>query len=194
VTSLPVTSSARPDRDGAEARPDLDDRERIDQLVRDFYRQVAMDDLLGPIFAGEHVDWSVHIPKLVDFWAWQLLGERAYDRNPLRAHEPVHARTPFGPELYERWLDLFETTVDEHFTGPGAELAKGRARRMARALRRLLDGEHAPGSEPLQPIFGAATRAQPPDAAANATAARSAARGSVEQNSEGSTSSSSSTT
>jgi hemoglobin len=144
-------AAARPDA----ARTDLDTREHIAEMVRDFYRQVAMDDLLGPVFAGERVDWSANIPKLVDFWAWPLLGQRGYEGNPLRAHAPVHARTPFGPELYERWLDLFEATVDAGYAGPVAEVAKGRGLRMAGALRRLLDGEHAPGSASLEPIFGA---------------------------------------
>jgi hemoglobin len=142
--------ATRPDA----ARPDLDSRERIAEMVRDFYRQVAMDDLLGPVFAAEHVDWSAHIFTLVDFWSWQLLGQRGYEGNPLRAHAPVHARTPFGPELYARWLDLFEATVDAGYAGPVAEVAKGRARRMAGALRRLLDGEHASGSASLEPILG----------------------------------------
>jgi hemoglobin len=142
-------------------RPDLDRRDRIEQLVRDFYRQVAMDDLLGPVFARAGVDWSVHLPKLVDFWAWQLLGEQRYDRNPLRAHERVHAHDPFRPELYERWLELFDTTVDDAFTGPLADLAKHRARRMAHALRRLLDRTSAPGGEPVAPVSPALrTRAQ----------------------------------
>ena len=107
-----------------------------------------MDDLLGPVFARAHVDWAAHIPKLVDFWAWQLLGEPRYDGNPLHAHEPVHARDPFGPELYERWLELFDTTVDDGFHGPVSDVAKARARRMAYALQRLLDGVSAPGREP----------------------------------------------
>jgi hemoglobin len=128
--------------------PDLDSRDRIVEFVRDFYRQVAMDDLLGPVFARAHVDWAAHIPKLVDFWAWQLLGEPRYDGNPLRAHEPAHARDPFGPELYERWLELFDTTVDDGFRGPMSDVAKARARRMAYALQRLLDGVSAPGREP----------------------------------------------
>jgi hemoglobin len=126
---------------------DLCDRGDVEQLVRSFYRQVAMDDVLGPIFAAARVDWSAHIPKLADFWAWQLLGLHGYDGNPLRAHEPVHARIRFADEHYERWLELFEATVDELFAGPAAELAKGRARRLARALRRLLDG-FADGDKP----------------------------------------------
>jgi hemoglobin len=137
---------------------DLDSRPQIEWLVRDFYRQVAMDDLLGPVFARAHVDWSVHLPKLVDFWCWQLLGEPGYDRNPLRAHEPVHARDPFGSELYERWLELFDGTVDDLFAGPKADLAKDKAHRMARALQRLLAGVDAPGSEPITPVLRLATQ------------------------------------
>jgi hemoglobin len=129
---------------------DLETRGDIERLVRDFYRQAAMDDVLGPVFAAAHVDWPSHIGTLTDFWTWQLLGERGYDGNPLRAHEPAHHRTPFTDEHYARWLDLFETTIDDHFAGPHADLAKARARRMARALQRLLDGVSASGDAPVE--------------------------------------------
>jgi hemoglobin len=66
------------------------------------------------------------------------------------AHEPSHARTPFRPEHYDRWLDLFIATVDDRFEGPVAEAAKARARRMARALQRLLDGTSAAGDAPIE--------------------------------------------
>jgi hemoglobin len=131
-------------------RPDLDNRVAIRMLVRDFYRAAAMDDLLGPVFATARVDWPSHIDTLTDFWAWQLLGERGYEGNPLRAHEPVHRATPFTAAHYDRWLDLFESEVDEHYAGPYAALAKTRARRMARALRRLLEGADAPGDVPIE--------------------------------------------
>ena len=68
---------------------DLETRGDIERLVRDFYRQAAMDDVLGPVFAAAHVDWPSHIGTLTDFWAWQLLGEPGYDGNPLRAHDPA---------------------------------------------------------------------------------------------------------
>jgi hemoglobin len=145
-----ATSSAR-----LTGLPDLDSREHIAQLVRDFYRDVAMDDLLGPIFSAAHVDWAAHLAKLTDFWAKQLLGDPGYEGNPLRAHAPLHAATPFRSEHYRRWLDLFTTTVDEHFAGPYADLAKHRAERMARALERLLAGTGAPGSAPIEVAFTA---------------------------------------
>jgi hemoglobin len=119
---------------------DIGDRSDIELFVRDFYRQAAMDGVLGPIFAAAAINWNAHIETLVDFWSWQLFGQRGYDGNPLRAHEPVHARTPFSAEHYERWLALFEDTIDHSFVGPVADLAKARARKMATAMRRLLDG------------------------------------------------------
>lgn len=128
-------------------RHDIVGRDDLELLVVAFYRDAAMDDLLGPIFHAAHVDWSVHIPKLIDFWAWQLFGERGYEGNPLRAHEPSHARTPFRVGHYDRWLDLFIDTVDEHFEGPRAEAAKARAFRMAKALPRLLESNSASGEE-----------------------------------------------
>jgi hemoglobin len=134
-------------------RHDISDRADVELLVVAFYRDAAMDDVLGPVFRAARVDWSVHIPKLVDFWAWQLFGERGYEGNPLRAHEPSHARTPFRPEHYERWIDLFTETVDAHFEGPIAETAKARALRMAKALRRLLEGNAAPGDEAVTVTF-----------------------------------------
>lgn len=118
---------------------DIADRDDVERFVRDFYRQVAMDDVLGPVFEDARVDWPQHIATLTDFWAWQLLGDDAYDGNPLLAHRPAHARTPFTAAHYERWLQILDDTLDADFRGPVADAARVRGRKMAAALRRLLD-------------------------------------------------------
>lgn len=146
-------------------RGELSNRDDVELLVRSFYRYAAMDEILGPVFSAAHVNWAVHIDTLTDFWSWQLLGQRGYTGNPLRAHEPVHARTPFTDAHYERWLDLFVSTVDEHFVGSRAEVAKGRATKMARAMRRLLTGEHGSATIPVRPVW--ATSAETASAAVN---------------------------
>ena len=73
--------------------PDLDSRSAIHDLVVRFYREVVFDDLLGPVF-GEvaEVDWSVHLPKLVDYWCRVLLGQPGYDGFVLGAHQHLCPR------------------------------------------------------------------------------------------------------
>lgn len=121
-------------------RTDLNDRDDIEVLVRSFYRYAAMDEILGPVFSAAGVDWPSHIDTITDFWSWQLLGRPGYEGNPLRAHLPAHAKTPFSDAHFDRWLDLFTSTVDEQFVGVIANTAKGRAAKMASALRRILAG------------------------------------------------------
>ena len=134
-------------------RGELIARADVELLVRSFYRYAAMDELLGPIFSAAHVAWDDHVATLTDFWSWQLLGERGYTGQPLRAHEPVHARTPFAAAHHERWLDLFVSTVDEYFVGSNAELAKRRAAKMATALQKLMNGDYGQASEPIEPMW-----------------------------------------
>lgn len=121
-------------------RDDIRGRDDVERFVRDFYRAAAMDDLLGPVFFAAQIEWNAHIDRITDFWMWQLFGVRGYEGNPLRAHEPSHARTPFTPAHYDRWVALFCETICERFAGPVADLAMARGRKMAVALRRLLDG------------------------------------------------------
>jgi hemoglobin len=109
----------------------------VELLVRRFYQAVIPDPLLGPIFHAMNVDWSMHIPKLVDFWAGRLLGLPGYKGNPVGAHQPVLDRCPFGAPELARWLELWEETVDELFCGEVADLAKQRARLAAGAIGTL---------------------------------------------------------
>ena len=115
-------------------RTEIADRNDVDLLVRRFYQAVIPDSVLGPIFAAMRVDWSVHIPKLVDFWAGRLLAEPGYVGNPVGAHSPVLDRCPFGEPELARWLELWVETVDELFVGDVAELAKQRAHMAADAI------------------------------------------------------------
>jgi hemoglobin len=124
-------------------RPDLDSRVQIRDLVVCFYREVAMDELLAPVFCDvARVNWSVHIPKLVDYWCRVLLGLPGYEGRLLEPHQRVHAMHAFGPELFDRWYSLFVEEVDRAWQGPFAERAKAHAALMAAILaRRLLNVE-----------------------------------------------------
>jgi hemoglobin len=128
---------------------DLRDRDDVEELVLSFYRDVAQDDLLGPMFNEvARVDWSAHLPKLADFWCRALFGTAGYDGNPFRAHELVHAKRAFTPAHFERWLDLFFEAVDMGWVGPNAEKAKALAATVARVHAHQLVGGGARGSAP----------------------------------------------
>jgi hemoglobin len=118
-------------------RTTIEDIDDVELLVRRFYQAVIPDPLLGPIFHDFGVDWGVHIPKLVDFWGGRLLGLPGYEGNPVGAHQPVLDRHPFGAAELERWLELWDETVDELFVGDVAALAKQRARLAAGAISTL---------------------------------------------------------
>lgn len=116
-------------------RRDLDDRAQIHDLVVAFYREIVFDDLLGPVFEEvAEVDWTVHIPTLVDFWCRVLLGEPGYDGYVLGAHQAVHELEPFRTEHFDRWYALWVESIDARWTGPVAETAKAHAAHMARVL------------------------------------------------------------
>jgi hemoglobin len=122
---------------------DLDSPEEIAEMVRRFYADVAMDDLLGPVFEDiAQVDWSEHLPKLTAFWCRALLGEQGYAGNPFRAHAEVHAQAPFTSAHFERWLNLFTETLELGWVGPRADRALALARQVARVHeQQLLGGE-----------------------------------------------------
>lgn len=109
-------------------KTDIKNQSDIKILVDSFYEKVRADQLIGPIFNEEaQVNWDEHLPKLYAFWSDLLFGTTAYNGRPF----PPHIR--FNLELlhFERWLQLFIMTVDEHFSGNKAEEAKQRALRIA---------------------------------------------------------------
>ena len=123
---------------------DLDTPEEIAEMVRRFYADVAMDDLLGPMFEEvARVDWVEHLPKLAAFWNRALLGLPGYSGNPFQAHAAVHRERAFTPAHFDRWLDLFEETLALGWVGPNADGAKELARNVARVHRQQLLGTTA---------------------------------------------------
>ena len=117
------------------ALSDIQSAADIKFLVDTFYGKVNEDLLLSPIFNDiARVDWSSHLPALYSFWETLLLGAATYKGAPF----PMHASLPLEQRHFERWLTLFLTTVDEHFAGPKAEEAKGRALSIADTFARRM--------------------------------------------------------
>jgi hemoglobin len=125
---------------------DIGDRADISDLVGEFYRRAFADPLIGPIFTDvAKMDLDHHLPIMCDFWETVLFNAGLYRRNALQMHFVLNTRHPLLPEHFDRWLELWTTNVDEHFSGEKAELAKTQAHRIAGSISRRMQGRS--GSE-----------------------------------------------
>jgi hemoglobin len=100
---------------------DISSKDDITKLVLTFYEKVKKDDELSPFF--KDLDFEVHMPKMIHFWSFALLNEPGYTTNVVEKH--LHM--PLKEVHFERWLNLFNETIDEHFSGEIANQAKQRA-------------------------------------------------------------------
>lgn len=102
-------------------------------MVNGFYAKVQRDEVLSPVFAAKipAEAWPAHLQRLYAFWNAILFSERGFDGNPMQKH----LQLPVGEEHFDRWLALFDQTVDENFYGPKADEAKQRAASIAAIMR-----------------------------------------------------------
>ena len=125
---------------------DIESRADCERLVRAFYGRALEDPIIGWIFVDvAKLDLEAHVPVIASFWETMLLGVQSYSGGAFRPHADLHARIGLRSGHFERWLRLWEATVDELFAGERADLAKAHAHRVARAFQRRLEGQPAPG-------------------------------------------------
>lgn len=118
---------------------DIRTRPDIDRLLTAFYADAFADATLGPIFVDvAKMDLDSHLPVIGDFWENVLFGSRKYRGDPLPVHRRLDALVPLTPELFARWLMLWDAAVDRTFVGERAERAKVQAGRIAAMLGRRL--------------------------------------------------------
>ncbi len=115
---------------------DIQTRSDIELLVNMFYKKVQKDEVISHFFNDVVVlDWSKHIPVMYDFWESILLDKHNYKGNPMPAHISLNEKSPMKKEHFDRWIQLFSSTVDELFSGEKAEQAKTRALSIATVMQ-----------------------------------------------------------
>lgn len=107
---------------------DINSLEDIKIIVNTFYSKVQDDPIIGPIFNEKIGDrWPEHLEKMYRFWQTILLEEHTYSGSPF----PPHKHLPVEKEHFNRWMEIFTTTIYDIFSGPLAEEAILRANNMA---------------------------------------------------------------
>jgi hemoglobin len=114
---------------------DIRSREDIVRLVDLFYSKAMKDAVIGYIFTDvAQLDLNAHLPVMYNFWESLLLGARTYKGNAMQKHIDLDRLSPLRAEHFERWLLLFESTVNDLFAGDTALKAILTARGVARSM------------------------------------------------------------
>jgi hemoglobin len=118
----------------------LETREDIEQLVNLFYTKVTKDEKIASFFTDiAKVNWDNHLPKMYSFWESILFGQMTYKGNPMGAHFPINEIKAMEQEHFDRWLELWTTTVEENFSGENADLAIYKAQNIAKLMAFKMD-------------------------------------------------------
>ena len=122
----------------------------IQTIVVAFYQKAIKDVIIGYHF--RHIeDFSLHIPRIITFWKWQLLGislknqgtEKTQKDRELQGSPgtdaPFHLIQTHRPLKIKkgevgRWIILFEATLEAH---PLQEISKKQWRRKLRHFRQV---------------------------------------------------------
>ena len=100
---------------------EIENESDVHELVQTFYQKVLKDELLAPFF--KNISFTDHLPKMEFFWRFVLLDESGYTTSVTDKH--MYMR--LNPEHFQRWISLFNETLDELFVGEKVNLAKQRA-------------------------------------------------------------------
>jgi len=112
---------------------DAIDEAGLERLVEHFYARVRADAELGPIFNDAIADWPEHLEKLAAFWSSVMLTSGRYKGQPMPAH--MKHRDRITPELFGRWLALWNETTAELMEPAAAAALQAKAARIAESLQ-----------------------------------------------------------
>ena len=121
---------------------DTVDRGKIEQMVKEFYTIIILDDLVGPFFIRalgrdlKNDKWYEHLNTLTNFWMLMMEGEtKNYWGDPF----PPHAFLGhLSAETFERWLELFHGVVYRLFVPDIADKFYKKANTLAKQFQENL--------------------------------------------------------
>jgi len=112
---------------------DVLSRADIAVVVDNFYARALQDPIIGYLFDG--LDLPTHLPTIHDFWENILFRTGAYKGGMMYKHQMLNTRKPLKLEHFQRWLELFVATIDEHFAGQNANNMKQLAHSVAGTIQ-----------------------------------------------------------
>lgn len=115
---------------------DIENQEDLYLLVDEFYKKLLADPSISYIFTDVvKIKILEHLPILVTFWSQAILGTGGYTKNLTEIHLDIDKKEHLTPELFNIWLEHFNSTVDELFAGQKAEQIKTQALSIATIMQ-----------------------------------------------------------
>lgn len=115
---------------------DIQTQEDLYKVVDDFYKKLLADDAISYIFTDVvKVKLEEHLPILVTFWSQSILGTGGYFNNLTQIHLDLNAKSFLSKELFEIWLNHFETAINENFQGINCERMKNQAHNLSTIMQ-----------------------------------------------------------
>ncbi|MFN5136435.1 MAG: group III truncated hemoglobin [Chitinophagaceae bacterium] len=117
-------------------KTDIQTADDIKTLVNSFYEKVKQDEALHYFFTDVvKVDWEKHLPVMYRFWDNIVFHTGSYAGNPMEVHQHLHNKCHLHKLHFDRWITLFNETVDELFEGEKAFQIKQRALSIATVMQ-----------------------------------------------------------
>ena len=116
---------------------DVETREDLEKILRDFYTRLLSSDELRPFFdkfREEHV-LENHLKDLSDFWESALFYRGSYKTNVMEIHRKIDENMKISSVHFKAWLLNFDQAVDDLYKGQNSETMKARARSIATVMQ-----------------------------------------------------------
>lgn len=121
---------------------DIENNDELYLLVDAFYKKLLTDTSIAYIFTEVvKIKLQEHLPILVIFWSQSLFNKGGYFKNLTNIHLDINAKEYLSPELFKIWLNHFNASVDENFTGLNAEKIKTQALSIANVMQIKIQNE-----------------------------------------------------
>lgn len=117
----------------------------IQVIVDAFYEKATTDSLIGHFFTEVMtIKLSDHLPIIYQFWDSVLFGSATYKGNVMIKHLDLHSKSEISDNHLNRWLDLWEIIVSEHYAGAKTEeiIEKARNIKYLMAYKISRNGDH----------------------------------------------------
>jgi len=110
---------------------DISHRNDIIRLVDTFYNKALTDEEIGHIFSQTIAHrLEAHLPRIYDFWESALFHTATYKGNPMLVHIDLNKTIPLHASHFDRWITLWNQTVEELYDGEIATAAISKAAMM----------------------------------------------------------------